>query len=172
MAVGGLLSLPSWANGWNQSSLQSGQSLLAPHQDALLAEIVETIIPTTDTPGAKALGIHSFIQKIVTDCMEPSAQETMTKGLTAVQAIAQKKYNKSFISLDPTQRTELLKAMSQATEPDQKAFFSLVKGMTIQGYMSSEYVMNNITHYEMAPGRYHGCVPVVAKNNTSKNQQK
>jgi hypothetical protein len=29
--------------------------------------------------------------------------------------------------------------------------------------MTSEYVMTNLTHYEMIPGRYHGCVPVAAK---------
>ncbi|WP_229311780.1 gluconate 2-dehydrogenase subunit 3 family protein [Larkinella rosea] len=171
VAVGGLVSLPGWASSWNRAGIPSGQSFLAPNADALLAEVVEVIIPTTDTPGAKALGVHTFIQKIVTDCMEPSAQESLTKGLTAVEALAQKTYSKSFASLDAAQKTELLKTVSQSTEPDQKGFFSMVKGMTIQGYMTSEYVMNNITHYEFVPGRYHGCVPVVAKNSTSKNQQ-
>ncbi|RRB18377.1 gluconate 2-dehydrogenase subunit 3 family protein [Larkinella knui] len=171
VALGGLVSLPGWANNWNQATLPSGTSLLAPRADALLAEVVETIIPATNTPGAKALGVHTFIQKIVTDCMEPSAQETLTKGLTAVEALARKNDSQSFASLDASQRTALLKTMSQSTEPDQKEFFSLVKGLTIRGYMSSEYVMNNIVHYEMVPGRYHGCVPVVAKNTTSKNQQ-
>jgi hypothetical protein len=171
VAVGGLVSLPGWANGWNPAKLPVGQTFLAPKADALLAEVVETIIPVTTTPGAKALGVHTFIQKIVTDCMEPSAQENLTKGLTAVEALAQKNYSKSFESLDASQRTEVLKAMSQSSEPDQKGFFSMVKGMTIRGYMTSEYVMNNITHYEFVPGRYHGCVPVVAKNTTPKNQQ-
>lgn len=171
LAIGGLVSLPGWANGWNQASVQTGPLFLAPTADALLAEVVEVIIPATDTPGAKALGVHSFIQKIVTDCLEPSAQESLTKGLTSVDALAQKTYSKSFTALDAGQKTELLKTVSQSADSDQKGFFSMVKGMTIRGYMSSEYVMNNITHYEFVPGRYHGCVPVVAKNTTSKNQQ-
>lgn len=36
----------------------------------------------------------------------------------------------------------------------------MIKRMTVDGYMGSEYVMTNITKYEMAPNRYHGCVPV------------
>ncbi|WP_229310733.1 gluconate 2-dehydrogenase subunit 3 family protein [Larkinella arboricola] len=171
IAMGGLVSLPSWATHWNPTTLPTGQNLLSPKADALLAEVVETIIPATDTPGAKALGVHTFIQKIVTDCLEPSAQEGLTKGLTAVDALAQKTYSKPFTALDASQRSDLLKGMSQSTEAGQKDFFSMVKGMTIRGYMTSEYVMNNITRYQMIPGFYHGCVPVVAKNTTSKNQQ-
>ncbi|MGA0558513.1 gluconate 2-dehydrogenase subunit 3 family protein [Larkinella sp. VNQ87] len=171
VAIGGLVSLPGWANTWNPATIPAGPTLLAPKADALLADIAETIIPATDTPGAKALGVHTFIQKIVTDCLEPSAQETLTKGLAEVDTLAQKTYSKPFASLDASQRTELLKAMSQSTEPVQKDFFSLVKGLTIRGYMTSEYVMNNIVHYQMIPGHYYGCVPVVAKNTTNKPQQ-
>ncbi|MFC5411813.1 gluconate 2-dehydrogenase subunit 3 family protein [Larkinella bovis] len=171
VAVGGLVSLPGWANSWTSASLPAGPVLLAPQADALLAEVVETIIPATDTPGAKALGVHTFIQKIVTDCMDPSAQETLTKGLTAVEALARKTYTRPFAALDASQRTDLLKTMNQSPESDQKGFVSLVKGMTIRGYMTSEYVMNNITHYQMIPGHYYGCVPVVAKNSIPKTPQ-
>ncbi len=169
--MGGLVSLPGWASNWNPTTLPTGQALLSPKADALLAEVVETIIPATDTPGAKALGVHTFIQKIVTDCMEPAAQDSLTNGLTAVDTLAQKTYNKSFTALDTAQRTDLLKGMSQSAEANQKDFFTMVKAMTIRGYTTSEYVMNNIMHYQMIPGFYHGCVPVVAKNTTSKNQQ-
>ncbi|GAB3342736.1 lactose 3-dehydrogenase subunit gamma LacC [Larkinella ripae] len=171
VAVGGLVSLPGWANRWNATQLPAGPAFLAPKADALLAEVVETIIPATDTPGAKALGVHTFIQKIVTDCLEPAAQNSLSKGLSAVDTLAQKSYSQPFASLDASQRTDLLKTMSQSSEADQKGFVSLVKGLTIRGYMSSEYVMNNITRYQMIPGFYHGCVPVVAKNSAPKNQQ-
>ncbi|GAB3255424.1 lactose 3-dehydrogenase subunit gamma LacC [Larkinella harenae] len=171
VAVGGLVTLPGWANNWSPANLPANASFLAPKADALLAEVVEAIIPATDTPGAKALGVHTFIQKIVTDCMEPSAQETLTKGLTAVETQARATQNRSFSSLDNSQRTELLRAMSQSAEADQKDFVSLVKGLTIRGYMTSEYVMNNIVRYQMIPGFYHGCIPVVAQKSAPKNQQ-
>ncbi|GAA4405788.1 lactose 3-dehydrogenase subunit gamma LacC [Nibrella viscosa] len=168
VALGGLMSLPAWADGWNKASVASLPPFLTPAQDALLADIVETIIPATDTPGAKALGVHSFIQKMVADCYEKSVQDNVTKGLATVESLAKQTAGKPFGSLDETQRIALLKQLEQAIDADQKSFYRLVKSLTIQGYMTSEYVMTNITKYEMVPGRYHGCVPVAAKALTDK----
>ena len=162
-AVGGLISLPDWANGWTAETVRQHPQLLSLGQDELLAEITETIIPATDTPGAKALNVHQFIQKMVTDCYDEKAQETFRKGLDTTSELAQKSFGKSFAEGNTAQRTALLTQLSQSTEPAQKEFYSLIKGLTIRGYMNSEYVMTNLTHYEMIPGRYHGCVPVVAK---------
>ncbi len=163
MAAAGLVSLPAWANGWTRATVQTGKPLLPAVAEALLAEVAETILPATETPGAKALGVHQFIQKIVTDCLEPSAQQTLSKGLTAVESLAQQTYGKAFAAGDAGQRMDVLKTMEQSADADQKAFFGMVKGLTIRGYLTSEYVMTNLTHFEFAPGRYHGCVPVKQK---------
>jgi len=166
--VGGLVSLPAWANGWSPETLPTRSSLLNTAQEALLAEVVETIIPKTDTPGAKELGIHQFVQTMVKDCFEKQAQETLANGLTTVDDLAKQRYGKSFAAADTAQRTELLGSFSQSTDPAQKGFLQLVKGLTIRGYMTSEYVMTNLTKFQFAPGYYHGCVPVVAKAVTEK----
>jgi hypothetical protein len=157
-AVGGLISLPAWANGWTTETARPTWQLLSRGQADLLADMAETIIPATDTPGAKALNVHQFVQKMVTDCYEPKAQETLRTGLDALDGLAQKSFGKPFAQGDATQRTALLTQLAQ--DPAQKDFYSLVKNLTIRGYMSSEYVMTNLTHYEYMPGRYHGCVPV------------
>jgi hypothetical protein len=36
----------------------------------------------------------------------------------------------------------------------------MAKALTINGYMTSKYVMTNITKYELVPGRYNGFAPV------------
>jgi len=41
---------------------------------ALLDEIAETIIPRTDTPGAKDAGCGLFMAQYVTDCYSPEDQ--------------------------------------------------------------------------------------------------
>ncbi len=161
-AAVGLMSLPAWASGWNKTTVATGTTALTTRQEALLAEIVETIIPATDTPGAKELGVHQFVQKMVADCFEKKVQETFVKGVDALEATAQKNGGKSFVALDKAGRTELLKGLEAGGE-EGKAFYGLVKGLTIRGYMTSEYVMTNLTGYEMVPGRYHGCVPVPVK---------
>jgi hypothetical protein len=160
-AAVGLMSLPAWASGWNKTTVAAGTSLTT-SQEALLAEIVETIIPATDTPGAKELGVHQFVQKMVADCFEQKVQESLVKGLNNVEETAKKNGTTSFAALGKTGRTELLKGL-EAGGGEGKEFYGLVKGLTIRGYMTSEYVMTNLTGYEMVPGRYHGCVPVPVK---------
>jgi hypothetical protein len=163
VAAGGLISLPAWATNWTSETVQLTHPFLSSGQDDLLADIAETIIPTTDTPGAKALNVHQFIQKIVTDCYDKPAQETFRNGLNAIDDQAQKAFGKPFREGDTAQRTALLTQFSQSAEPAQKEFYSMVKGLTVRGYMNSEYVMTNLTHYQMIPGHYYGCVPVPAK---------
>jgi Gluconate 2-dehydrogenase subunit 3 len=162
-AVGGLVSLPAWADRWNAAAVRSGSSYLSPKENDLLADIAETIIPATDTPGAKELDIHRFIQKIVADCMDKKSQEKFTKGLGMVSGASQQKFAKDFAFCNVNQRATLLKEMESSTDETAKEFYSTVKGLTIEGYLTSEYVMTNLTHYQMAPGYYHGCVPVTAK---------
>ncbi|MCE6990833.1 gluconate 2-dehydrogenase subunit 3 family protein [Dyadobacter sp. CY323] len=159
LAMGAMATLPSWASGWSKGSLPKG-ILLSADQSKNLAAMVETIIPKTDTPGAGELGVSDFVQKMVKDCYDSKAQANLASGISNLDEQSIQKFGKSFADAGKDQRLSLLKEAEKSTDADQKAFFGLVKNLTIQGYMSSEYVMTNITHYEMIPARYHGCVPV------------
>ncbi|MBN8821526.1 MULTISPECIES: gluconate 2-dehydrogenase subunit 3 family protein [unclassified Spirosoma] len=162
-AVGGLISLPAWANGWTAESIPSSQPFISTGQTELLAEMVETIIPATDTPGAKALNVHQFVQKMVADCYDKTAQDRFKNGLESLDGWAQKSFGKPFNQGDVAQRTGLMTQLSKSDDSAQKDFYGLVKGLTIRGYMTSEYVMTNLTHYQFIPGHYYGCVPVSKK---------
>lgn len=158
-AMGAMVSLPVWASGWNHSSLGEVKYTMA-GQAEVLKSVVEAIIPKTDTPGAGELGVATFVQRMVTDCYDKKAQDTFSKGIDAVEAQSTKNFGKSFADATKAQQLQLLKEFEKSADSDQKAFFGMVKNLTIQGYMSSEYVMTNLTHFEFIPARYHGCVPV------------
>lgn len=158
--LGAIAALPAWASGWNQKNIQK-VGFLTSAEDEMLAEVVETLIPVTDTPGAKELNVHRFVQRMVADCYEPEAQKTLTDGLASLDKYSQQTFNKPFAKGTTAQRIHILEGLELSDESSVKAFFPLVKNLTIQGYMNSEYVMTNITHYEMIPGRWHGCVPLV-----------
>ena len=158
-AIGAMAVLPSWASAWTKSSLADG-ILHSADQSKVLAGVVETIIPKTDTPGAGELGVGSFVQKMVKDCYDQKAQTNLAKGVDMLETQSVKSFGKPFADASKEQKLQLLQSMEKSSDPDQKAFFGTVKNLTIQGYMSSEYVMTNLTHYEMIPARYHGCVPV------------
>lgn len=158
-AFGGLLSLPAWASGWTPDSI--GQvSTLPADEENLLAEIVETIIPETSTPGARSLKVHQFIMRMVNDCYGEEAQKSLKQGLAATDQVANQTYQKSFVACDPAQRKAIFTTMLQSPDAATKRFAEMTKSLTIRGYMNSEYVMVNILKYNMVPGFYHGCVPV------------
>ena len=56
-----------------------------PDDLAFLDEIGETIIPTTDTPGAKATKIGEFMQMMVKDCYDADQQKAFIDGLNTLR---------------------------------------------------------------------------------------
>jgi hypothetical protein len=159
LAFAGLVSLPAWAQGWTPESIGQQHSLPLAEED-LLAEIVETIIPQTTTPGAKSLKVHQFALRMINDCYGEAAQASLVQGLQQTDQLAQQGYEKSFTACDARQRTDILTRMGQSADPAARQFYDMIKNLTIRGYMNSEYVMLNLLDYKMAPGFYHGCVPV------------
>lgn len=160
--IGGMLVMPAWASAWNAESLQGFQSNFATLEEAILAEVVEAIIPETDTPGAKKLEVHRFIDKMLADCYDQKSRDVFAKGLKTVESMATQSYGKSYLACTPAQKLEVITTMSKSAGADDQNFVRLAKNLTIRGYTSSEYVMTKLMGYEMAPGRYHGCVPVKA----------
>src|SRR4030095_725926 len=75
---------------------------------AYLDEIAETILPATNTPGAKAAKVGAFMPIMVNDCYVEKDQETFRKGMDTINELADKDYKKSFIELSPQQRHDLL----------------------------------------------------------------
>ena len=160
MSAAGLITLPAWANSWNPQSVLLPFRFLNSVQESLLEDIVSIIIPDGEKPGAKSLGVHLFVQKMVTDCFEPKAQEEFKTGLDDIEKKAQRIHNQSFTALNAVQKEEILRGVSLSTDVKQKEFFASIKNLTIQGYTSSEYVMVNHYNYEMAPGHFYGCITV------------
>ncbi len=167
-AIGGLVALPGWATNWTPDSLRSAgtsSQFLSTTELDLLAEIIDIIIPVTtegqtSVPGAKSLNVHQFIEKMVIDCYDTATQNTFRRGLNSVDTVTLDTIGMPFLEGDTDQRLNMLRLMSRSTDATQKGFLELVKNLTIRGYMTSEYVMTNITHYEMAPARYNGFMPV------------
>ncbi len=158
VALGGLVSMPAWASCWTPDSIGNDKSLSA-NDEAILAEIVETIIPETTTPGAKSLKVHQFALRMINDCYGEEAQKNLRQGLAKTEELTKQAYNKSFVECDAQQRKDTILQLSKADDASQK-FAEMIKNLTIRGYTNSEYYMVNVQKYVMAPGFYHGCVPV------------
>lgn len=91
---------------------------------AYLNEIAETIIPTTDTPGAKAANVGEFMTVMVRDSYDEKQQKSFIAGIRKIEESSEKKFSKGYMKLTPEQRTELLKEW----DADMKKFMSEEKG--------------------------------------------
>src|SRR5690606_1564536 len=74
----------------------------------LLAEIAETILPETDTPGAKAAGVGPFIAVMLQECYEEGDQKLVLDGLTDLNKRSREEFGDGFMDLSPENRTALL----------------------------------------------------------------
>jgi hypothetical protein len=128
--------------------------------EAMLAELSETIIPKTTSPGAKDISAHLFVLKMVDDCTKKEDQEIFIKGMSEFKAFCKTNAGKDFVKCNLEERKKLLTDLivKKDEENNLNAFFKTVKRFTIQAYTSSEFFLTKVQVYELVPGRYHGCV--------------
>lgn len=75
---------------------------------ALLDEIAETIIPATDTPGAKAAKLGAFMKVMVTDCYTEAQQKAFVAGISQLEDACKKANGKTFMECTAQQRHDFL----------------------------------------------------------------
>jgi hypothetical protein len=132
----------------------------------LLDEIGETIIPTTDTPGAKAAQVGSFMVTILPDFYEEKNQKAFRSGLDKIQKDFEKEYGSAFIEGKPDEKHDFLHKLNQEVftyskdkkeeEPDH--YFRIMKELTLLGYFTSEIGCTQARRYIQTPGRFDACI--------------
>ena len=95
--TGGILFLPSCKSTPGMASVALKNIKIDAAQEKLLAEIASTIIPATDTLGAKEVGAHLFALKMLDDLYEKEAQQDFITGLEQLENGTKKQFDKSFI---------------------------------------------------------------------------
>lgn len=158
----GLATVPFWIDSWTAEDLPEDDGFLTGNQQLQLAELVNIIIPKTDTPGAKELGVEKFISVMVRDCYNEEVKAEFLSGFGELNAFSEDFYGNSLIKITEAERNDMLCTLeSYETPPEKKInFVAFVKGLTIAGFMSSQYVMENHLNYELVPARFHGSFPV------------
>ena len=148
---------------------------LSVDQARLVGEIAEVIIPKTDTPGAKDVGVPSFIDLMLKDVYSKEDQDRFLRGLQEFEAETKKAYGDSFIDLNPEKQKEMVKkihdpAIAIAKTPEgrgkEKPFILTVKELTLLGFFTSEPGATKVLQYEPVPGAYHGCLPLAEVGKT------
>ncbi len=129
---------------------------------AWLDEVAETILPQTDTPGAKVAEVGAFIALMVTDCMSPEEQSRFRQGMQTLEAECESNYGAGFMAATPQQRLQLLERLDreryQVANPAGPHYFHTIKEYTVLGYFTSEIGYHQALRYRETPGRFDPCV--------------
>lgn len=174
--MGTTLTLPALADTLEASAARrvaTGKpQFFSADQDALVAEMTEVIIPTTNTPGAKAAKVNEIIDVILKDCYKEKDQKRFLDGLAHTDDLSRKTYSKTFVSLDNTQRNDIMKKLQEEAAEQRKEmaskppaervtpFFNFIKDLTLTGYFTSEIGATQALEYIAVPGRFQGCLPL------------
>ncbi|MEX1240538.1 MAG: gluconate 2-dehydrogenase subunit 3 family protein [Cyclobacteriaceae bacterium] len=142
-------------------------------QASVVSTVSEIIIPRTDTPGAKDVGVPSFIDQMLNEVYSKEDQEAFTNGLSAFNEQSKKEYGEVFADLDEEDQAAFAKKLhdeainvENTTDPGPKRPFILqMKELTMLGFFTSEAGSTQVLQYVAVPGAYKGCIPLSEAGN-------
>lgn len=141
---------------------------LRSHEE-LITEIAETIIPATNTPGAKAANVTPFIIAMIEECTPRKQQIRFLEGLDEVNHYARKEFNRLFINCTIAEKQQVVDHFEKRDRPYRGAagkisrrifgdsFFTIMKAYTVNGYCNSMLGATRGMAYDHVPGKYVGC---------------
>ena len=143
---------------------------------AFFNEVGESIIPRTDTPGAKDANVGSIMAVLLADCYSSAQRKTFKDGIESLKLKAKVSYAKEFLLLTSEQRLALLSSLDEEAiaqnrktaldktqnndiEASQPHYFSMVKQLVLFSFFTSEVGATKVLRYVATPGSYNGELP-------------
>ncbi len=169
-----------------ETVLEWTPDFFAKEQGAALTKLVDIILPKTDTPSASEVQVNLFIDRFANEAMDKEQQDFLKMTMDRFLNRATKeggKENSAGLTAEDLEKT--LAATLKLTKEDQKrklkaieayqeaikkgetptlddavarfAFANNLRGVTIWGYKTSEYVGEEVLEYLPVPGEYIPC---------------
>lgn len=139
------------AENWTPQTLDA-------HQMSTVEVLSELIIPTTDTPGAKAAGVPRYIDLFLTDGSDVE-RVAFLDGLGWLDGYTNGKYGKTFIQLTEAEQVKVLETLDRDTElgvdPGTR-FFRQAKSFVSRIYYNTEIGYKELNKGGRVPASY-GC---------------
>jgi hypothetical protein len=104
-------------------------------ETATLGDLVETMLPTTDTPGAKSAGVHWYLDDVAG--FEKDLRDGMKRGIALADAKATQLHGAAYSALPAEKQDTVMEALSKGTQ-EERQFFALLKTRVIDAYYKSE----------------------------------
>lgn len=139
-------------------------------QAITIMELAETIIPKTDTPGAKDIGVPQFIEEMVSTVFKLEDRTKFMKGLQTFETECDEKMGDPFGYLEPNKKLSFtmqqnreiqkLRRVSFEREKIEKPFFWTFKELTLLAYFTSEVGATKVLQHKFVPTKWEACIPL------------
>ena len=159
LLVGGASALTRFTRNSAAGGDDRGPALTA-EQFALLEQVCEMIIPTTDTPGAIAAGVPGFIREMLEQWSSAKSRGEIIGVLVDIDRLAWSRSGAPFLELPPERRLEVVSAVDADGVSRQDPGYSKFKFLVLVGYYQSEIGATQELRFELVPGAWRSCVPL------------
>ncbi len=171
--MGGTVLAPSLLSAsslWSAEHFPKDIGFFNKTEKKLVAELAETIIPKTATPGAKEAGVAAYIEIMLKDCTSPQNQVAFREGLKNVSDSCTAKYGTGYHKLSTAQKNEVMSSLQTSAKDNElnnkknnvkgapRQFFRMLKELTLSGYFTSEKGATQALAYLQVPGKWEGCL--------------
>lgn len=123
-------------------------------QFATLAETADTIIPRTDTPGAKDAGVPEALDALMTNWASDERKRQFRELIDDIDRRAFAAGGKSLTGLPPAQRLELIRAYDFEKMGASDPVYGKFKELVLTLYYLSEPGATKELRYELIPGKF------------------
>ncbi|HSI69648.1 MAG TPA: gluconate 2-dehydrogenase subunit 3 family protein [Gillisia sp.] len=158
-----------------------------------LKQILDVILPTTDTPGANDLNLASFIDSYMDEVASEERRSNFNRSADAFAAAFKNQFDKEpekgdeeeyrqivdkYLRATPEQREDYVRRNTETQDPLDKdpedtmdhesgaySYLSDVRDMGIWAWKTSEEIGENVLWYDPVPGVYIPCGPVAELGN-------
>ena len=178
LIMGGVVSAPAIMGVLKGCTAKPGIAwkpvFLSEDQASVVSAVSDIIIPRTDTPGARDVGVPSFIDQMLKEVYAKEDQDDFTNGLTAFNEQAKSEYGDEFTDLSEEDQAAFVRKLHhaaintpqpEADSEEKRPFILQMKELTMLGFFTSKPGATQVLQYDAIPGSYKGCIPLSEAGN-------
>jgi glucoside 3-dehydrogenase (cytochrome c) hitch-hiker subunit len=149
--AGGAAGAGAGGDGPSAHALDSGQG-------RMIARIADTILPSSDTPGARDVGVPAWIDLVLARYFSDTRRAAFLSGLDAIDKLAQAQSGAHLAALSGADLATLIGTLDAACgskdlTPAQRGYVQL-KELVMFGYFTSKSVQQDLLKVVIVPGRF------------------
>lgn len=137
----------------------SSATYLSELEFATIDALAEVILPRSDTPGARDVGVAAFVDVTFGKYMDEEDVDLLRSSLDKFEQASIESAGSSFVKLSFEEQATFFGKYSKGSSGRQRKFVRKVRELTLVGYFTAEEVSKSVMKFDPIPGGYVGCIP-------------